>query len=46
MHINVGNKNMHIDCLHITRFGVKGRINKSQQFFVQPEAFESLMLET
>ena len=30
----------------VTSFGVKGEMNESQQFFVQPKAFEPLMLET
>ena len=54
MHINVCNKNMPINCLRPLTWDNclrpltwgKGRINKSQQFFVQPEALEPLMLET
>ena len=46
MHINVGNNNMHNNYLFVTSLRVKGQMNKSQQFFVQPKAFEPLMLET
>ena len=46
MHINVGNKTMHNNDLFVTSFKVKGQINEPQQFFVQPKAFELLMLET
>ena len=46
MHINVGNKNMHNNDLFLTSLRVRGQINEPQQFFVQPKAFEPLMLET
>ena len=46
MHINVGNKTMHNNYPFVTSFRVKSQINKSQQCFVQPKAFELLMLET
>ena len=46
MHINVGNKNTHHNYLFVTSYRVKDQINESQQFFVQPKAFEPLMLET
>ena len=46
MHTNVTNKNMHNNYRFVTSFWVKGHMNKSQQFFVQPKAFEPLMLET
>ena len=46
MHINVGNNNMHNNDLIVTSLRVKGQINEPQQFFVQPKAFESLMLDT
>ena len=46
MHVNVGNKYMHNNDLFVTSLGVKGQINESQQIFVQPKAFEPLMLET
>ena len=46
MHINVGNKTMHNNDLFVTSLRVKGQINEPQQFFVQPKAFELLMLET
>ena len=46
MHINVGNKTLHINDLFVTSLRVKGQMNKSQQIFVQPKAFEPLMLET
>ena len=46
MHINVGNKNMHNNCHFVTSLRVKGQMNESQQIFVQPKAFEPLMLET
>ena len=46
MHINVGNKNMHNNDLFVTSLRVKGQMNESQQMFVQPKAFEPLMLET
>ena len=45
MHINVGNKNMH-NYFFVTSLGIKGQMNESQQFFVQPKAFELLMLKT
>ena len=32
--------------LFVTSVRVKGQINESQQFFVQPKDFEPLMLET
>ena len=46
MHINVGNKYMHNNDLFVTSLRVKDQINESQQIFVQPEAFEPLMLKT
>ena len=46
MHINVGNNNMHNIDLFVTSLRVKGELNEPQQFFVQPKAFEPLMLET
>ena len=46
MHINVGNKYMHNNDLFVTSPRVKGQINEPQQIFVQPKAFEPLMLET
>ena len=46
MHINVGNKTMHNKHLFVTSLRVKNQINESQQIFVQPNAFEPLMLET
>ena len=46
MHINVGNKYMHSNDLFVTSLRVKGQIYESQQTFVQPKAFEPLMLET
>ena len=46
MHINVGSKNMHNNDLFVTSPRVKGQINESQQTFVQPKAFEPLMLDT
>ena len=46
MHINVGNKNVHNNDLFVTSLRVKGQMNESQQMFVQPKAFEPLMLET
>ena len=46
MHINVGNKYMQTNDLFVTSLRVKGQINESQQIFVQPKAFEPLMLET
>ena len=46
MHINVGNNYMHNNDLFVTSFRVKGQMNESQQIFVQPKAFEPLMLET
>ena len=46
MHINVGNKHMHNNDLFVALLGVKGQINESEQIFVQPKAFEPLMLET
>ena len=46
MHINVENKYMHNNDLFMTSLRVKGQINESQQIFVQPKAFELLMLET
>ena len=45
MHINVGNKNMQTNVLFVTSLRVKGQMNESQQMFVQPKAFEPLMLE-
>ena len=32
--------------LFVTSLRIKGQINESQQIFVQPKAFERLMLET
>ena len=46
MHINVGNNHMHNNDLIVTSFRVKGQINESEQIFVQPKAFEPLMLDT
>ena len=46
MHINVGNKKMHNNYLYVTSLAVKDQMNEFQQFFVQPKAFEPLMLET
>ena len=46
IHINVGNKCMHNNDLFVTSLMVKGQINETQQIFVQPKAFEPLMLET
>ena len=46
MHINVGNNNRHNNDLFVTSLRVKGQINECQQIFVQPKAFEPLMLET
>ena len=46
MHINVGNKNVHNNDLFVTSLRVKGHMNESLQTFVQPKAFEPLMLET
>ena len=46
MHTNVGNKTMHNYYLYVTSLRVKGQINESQQIFVQPKAFERLILET
>ena len=37
---------MHNNDLLVTSLKVKGEINESQQIFVQPKAFEPLMLET
>ena len=37
---------MHNNGLFVTSLRVKGQLNKPQQFFVQPKAFEALMLET
>ena len=46
MHINVGNENMHNNCHFVTSLRVKGHMNESQQIFMQPKAFEPLMLKT
>ena len=46
MHINMVNKNMHNNDLFVTSLRVKGQLNEPQQFFVQPKAFEPLVLET
>ena len=46
MHINVGNNYMLNNDLFVTSLRVKGQINESEQIFVQPKAFEPLMLET
>ena len=46
MHINVENKTIHNNYFYVTSLRVKGQINESQQIFVQPKAFEPLMLET
>ena len=46
MHINVGNNIMQTNGLFVTSLSVKGQINECQQIFVQPKAFEPLMLET
>ena len=37
---------MHNNYLFVTSLRVKGQINESEQIFVQPKAFEPLMLET
>ena len=37
---------MHNNDLFVALLGVKGQINESEQIFVQPKAFEPLMLET
>ena len=37
---------MHNNNLFVTSLRVKGQMNESQQFFVQPKAFDPLMLET
>ena len=37
---------MHNKYLFVTSLGVKDRMNKTLEFFVQPKAFEPLMLET
>ena len=37
---------MHNIYIFVTSLRVKGQMNESQQFFVQPKAFELLMLET
>ena len=37
---------MHNNDLFVTSLRVKGQLNEFQQFFVQPKAFEPLMLET
>ena len=37
---------MHNNDLFVTSLRVKGQINESEQFFVQPKAFEPLMLDT
>ena len=37
---------MHNNDLLVTLLRVKGQMNESQQIFVQPKAFEPLMLET
>ena len=46
MHINVRNNYMNNNDLFVTSLRVKGQINEPQQIFVQPKAFEPLMLET
>ena len=46
MHINMGKNTMHDNDLFVTSLRVKGQINEPQQFFVQPKAFEPLMLDT
>ena len=46
MHIHVENKTMHNNDLFVTSLRVKGQMNEPQQIFVQPKAFEPLMLET
>ena len=46
MHINVGNDILQTNDLFVTSLRVKGQINESEQMFVQPKAFEPLMLET
>ena len=45
MHSNVGNENMNNNDLFVTSLRVKGQMNKPPQFFVQPKAFEPLMLK-
>ena len=37
---------MHNNLLFVTSLRVKDQYNESQQIFVQPKAFEQLMLET
>ena len=37
---------MHNNDLFVTSLMVKGQIKETQQIFVQPKAFEPLMLET
>ena len=37
---------MHNNYVFVTSLRVKGHMNESQQFFVQPKALEPLMLET
>ena len=37
---------MHNNDLFVTSLRVKGQLNELQQMFVQPKAFEPLMLET
>ena len=37
---------MHNNDPFVMSLRVKGQMNKSRQFFVQPKAFEPLMLET
>ena len=46
MHINVGNKIMQTNDLLVTSLRVKSQMNETQQIFVQPKAFQPLMLET
>ena len=37
---------MHNNYFFVTSLRIKGQMNESLQFFVQPKAFEPLMLET
>ena len=46
LHIIVRNKNMQTNDLFVTSLRVNGQMNESQQIFVQPKAFNPLMLET
>ena len=46
MHIYVGNNTMQTNDLFVTSLRIKSQMNEPQQIFVQPKAFEPLMLET